>query len=373
MIKNRKNQDLENLYLQLQSENLINLADLNKKNDSNSPFYLKLFQIFSAWLSSVFFISFVFAILENFLSRQKTQLFFFIGIILCLFSIFQKNKQSTEQSIFLQQLMFTLFLVGEVIVINSLFDWFKQPKLTTFYLIFIILQIIIFFVYNNFQHRFFSVIAIIIALILLSFEIKSTISIYLTLSFLVSGLLIFYYFEEEVYINYKEKLEYILPANSAIIIAFLLFFIITLDFSDLQSNFLKSINLKIIISILDLALFYLIIIISKNLDISSTSKLKIKIFAIITLLIISILTYKSPGIIAALFIFLLSFADRNFKTLIVSAFFLVFYLIFFYYNMNLNLLTKSYILFFTGVLLLSINILLNKLFKFNQQIEILSK
>ena len=78
-------------------------------------------------------------------------------------------------------------------------------------------------------------------------------------------------------------------------------------------------------------------------------------------ILFSAITLHSPGLIAALFTLVLGFHRGNKLLISISFVFLAGFLFFFYYNMEMTLLNKSFILMGSGALLIALSIVANRL------------
>lgn len=79
---------------------------------------------------------------------------------------------------------------------------------------------------------------------------------------------------------------------------------------------------------------------------------------------LALASFKAPGIIAALYMLAVGFHRANRIIVGISITFLVVFLSGFYYNLDITLINKSYILLGTGALLIVLRIFLATVFQF---------
>ena len=78
------------------------------------------------------------------------------------------------------------------------------------------------------------------------------------------------------------------------------------------------------------------------------------LWALVAVALLLIPAYQTPGILAAVIVLLLGFWRNNVLLMGLATLFLLFFLSAYYYNLDIILLNKSYILMGTGVVLLAL-------------------
>ena len=78
------------------------------------------------------------------------------------------------------------------------------------------------------------------------------------------------------------------------------------------------------------------------------------LWALVAVALLLIPAYQTPGILAAVIVLLLGFWRNNVLLMGLATLFLLFFLSAYYYNLEITLLNKSYILMGTGVVLLAL-------------------
>jgi uncharacterized membrane protein len=313
------------------------------------PWFVSGLVGFSAWLATIFVLAFIFGIFHAVLFKSPFGIMF-IGIILCGIAI-ALNK-SDNKNIFLNQLSLAICITGEIMIIIG--TGIKYESVLFSSIITILIQIIMMIIFKNNIHRFLSNSVIVIALLILLKDINAILLVNILVFFI--GLAVIKIWSNQANIICSNYAELFNPISYGLTIAFLMIFIITLNKE--MNYFLKFNNWYPSTILISLLLLYFEHQILYNIYKSIQNKISISIF--IFTILLAIATLKSPGITASLLVILIAFNYRNIIMLGIATLFLIFYIIFYYYNLDITLLAKSQILISTGILFLLMKFSINK-------------
>ena len=316
------------------------LAAPTNADEPASPWYVKLLVGFSAWVAAILLGTFFG--MANLIDSGQSSLIW--GAILTLSAI--GLCWWLGRSIFWGQLAFALSLAGQGLLIAG-FAW-DSPSTLSVLLFILVLEFVLFLIYPDTLHRFFSLLAIAVALTYLFYDQKIADVVHLLTLLTAFGTLVLWQHTWRVQMSRWSAFHTPLGFGLPISLFGLALLPILNDFTDIYPArwwWLSSI-------ILALACAYLAWRILAELALSPFSRLGLGVLLTLALLLVP--AWGTPGILAAVLVLGVAFWRRNALLLGLAILFLLFFLGFYYYNLNLTLLVKSYILMGAGVILLGL-------------------
>jgi len=128
------------------------------------PWVLNIFTVLGVWFTTLFLT--IFMVLSL---KEPTPLAISGGILVVVATILNNINNTSQKSLFINQLTLALSLTGQVLLVGGFAA--EGASVIPLSLLVIVLQSILFLVYQHSVHRFLSVIAIIIAILLLLHEL----------------------------------------------------------------------------------------------------------------------------------------------------------------------------------------------------------
>jgi uncharacterized membrane protein len=251
-------------------------------------------------------------------------------------------KLLTPRSVFTGQLALASSLAGQALFIGgfaSELDYFSIVLLIT-----ILFEGILLLVYPDKLHRFLSSLAICGATLWLFIDLEVEEVTHLIIILLAVGTVLLWQHETRLIVAPLRQLYR--PVGYALLVALFGFLILSfVDDLEIDWWWLSAGGLWLVLVYLEY-----IILTQQGLDLSA----KIVPWLVAGTLILLIPAYQTPGILAALIGLLLGFKRSNRLLLGLSLAFLAVFLIGYYYNLNLTLLTKSFVLMGSGLILLGV-------------------
>jgi len=343
-------QKLENRPIQYDEDAIVSAY---QKDNEGQSLPIKILSIFGGILASLAFLGFLMitGLYNSGVGLLVTGGLLIAGSILSI---------KVNDSIIIDTLRVSSYIIGFTLIGFGC----EQLKLdeNIISIIFIIIALSSLIITQNYILSFVSVIIIngsILALVLRN-NAFNFIPIYIS----ILALVMTYFFLKEANIITKNKVlsELYNPVKTGLIFSFL----IALVF--LGKKGIVTISLGYILyssGILILAIVYLISILFNVLDVTQTrEKINIYVFTILTLLP----TALSPAISGAILVILLSFYV-NYKTGFVLGIISFSYFIFqYYYDLNFTLLTKSILLFSSGLIFIALYLFSSKKLIVNEKV-----
>lgn len=359
----RNKKDIEELieYLQTTEENTITfdedsiIADYEKKSNNNQSLPIKILSVFGGILANISFLGFLFF---TGLYNSEIGLLIFGG--LCIIGAIILNKHYDK--IIIDTISVSMFIVGFILLGFGLDRLHLDLPENSIFVIFIIIAFCSLLIVQNYILSFISVLIIngsILALISLSHN-YFLIHIYTA----VLAVVITYFFIKEAKIITINKTVSKLynPIKIGLLFSFLSSLVILCkkDMLEISFDYIWTSSIIIILSIL-----YLLSFLFKILNIKTVKdKAIIYVFTTITLS----LTALSPGISGAFLIILLSFLVNYKPGLILGTLAFIYFISQYYYDLNFTLLTKSLLLFSSGILFLTFYLFTHKKLTTNEKI-----
>lgn len=342
---------LGELLDQLAAQNLTPLPSerplpegLSGSNDAeSSPWYIKALVGIAAWIAALF-LGFFLGI-AGFIDSSESMLI--CGAVLTVLAIVLKRL--LRHSIFWGQLAFAAILAGQGLLIGG-FGW-QQSDVTMISLFVIGLEVLIFLLYPDTLQRMLSVLAIVgaIGAILYEQELQMWIHGLNTLLALLAVIV----WQQEFRLLASRWSPFRAPLAYGLSLSlFGLCLLSLISFYEATDWWLSAAGLALV-------LLYLAYQILRELDRPLFSAMGL--WAVGTVALLLIPAYATPGILAAVIVLLLGYWRANTLLMGLATVFLLFFLSAYYYNLEITLLNKSYILLGTGAVLLVVRLLFHRL------------
>lgn len=357
----RNKKDIEELqnYLQTTEEETINFdeesiaAEYQKKGNNNQSLSVKILSIFGGILASIAFLGFL--ILAGLYDSE-------IGLM--IFGILFITGSTVLNRIYDKTIIDTIsvssFIIGFILLCLGLVQLKTDENMIC--LIFIIIALSSLAIVQNYIFSFISVMVINGSILVM---ITSNHNYYLIHFYIaiLAIILTYFFLKEARIIKISKALSKLYdPMKIGFIFSFLsaLAILRKKEFLSISSDYIWTSSIVIIISIV-----YLLSFILRILNISTVKdKALLYIFTVLTLA----LTVLLPGISGAALIILLGFLV-NYKTgLVIGIISFLYFISQYYYDLNFTLLTKSILLFSSGILFLLFYFFTHKKLTTNEKI-----
>jgi len=315
------------------------------------PWFVHVLQGVGAWLSAIMFII-VFALMGVIHSEIG---FIVAGAGLLVISLLL-SFAADDKSFYLSQLLFAASLTGHVLLAVGIGVMIGHIQFAAFTMALVSIISIIFYPYS--VHKFLSFHLLFIALLILAAQMKMTelgIAVLMVMTILFTCWI---WLNESYCVNRKFNALF-RPIQYALVSALLLGAVIIDHFYDLSSHqhgISPTFPLHEIIAVGFFCGFaWLIQRIFQRLDSSENHLLKGGLLAL--MLVLSIVFYYSPSILASLLLLLLGIERNNRIVLPLAIFSLIYAIGRYYYQLDLTLLHKSLLLMGSGLVLLIVGII----------------
>lgn len=313
----------------------------------SSPWFVRLLMVFGAWIASIFFIltMFLIEILKSGTSVFICGLFWIIG------SLFLRH---TSKQFFLIQLALSISVAGHLMVFGGLAEIFKDPLISI--IAAITLAVVLYIPYQDSVHRFLSPLSALTAIVFWIHDEKYYSLFHLLLAFelLMTAIL----FTNPKIKSIFRPLAYAFAVSIPGTLLLILLgspenFLLRVLFS--SSFWVK--NSEILIDKLTFAigLIWLYQWAAGGLEKLKKDPIRFGVIATIFLGLIS-----TPGILAALWLMILGYTLRDRILIGLSIAFFPIFISLFYYDLDLTLDIKAYILLGSGIIFLVVRSSLKK-------------
>ncbi len=318
-------------------------AALSGSNDAeSSPWYIKTLAGIAAWIAAFFLGIFLGA--AGLIDSEESMLIW--GAVLTVAAIVL--KRFVRHSIFWGQLTFAAILAGQALLIAG-FGW-QQEDITTIALFVILLELLVFLLYPDALHRMLSVLAITSAITVILYEQDLQLLIHGLITLLALGAVLVW--QQELRLLASRWFPFRAPLGYGLALSlFGLCLLSLVGFYEATDWWMSAAGLA-------LFLLYLAYQILRELDRPLLSPIGLWALGAVALLLIP--AYQTPGILAAVIVLLLGYWRANSLLMGLATLFLLFFLSAYYYNLEITLLNKSYILLGTGAVLLVVRFLFHR-------------
>ncbi len=300
----------------------------------SSPWYVKTLVGVAAWIAAFFLGTFLG--LLGIVDTTGQMIGWGIGLTVVAIGL----KWRLRQRIFWGQLAFAMVLAGQGLLLFGIGDLVRDN--TTLALVTIGLELALLLLYPDALHRMLSVLAIIGALTFLIYDQDLPQLLHALIFVTAAGTVALW--QAEFHLLTGRFHPYRAPVGYGLALALLGLCLFSLG------SWYGATHWWLSAAALALILLYLIIQILHDLDQPLLSR--VGLWAVGALLLLAIPAYGTPGILAAVIVLLLGRWRGNSLLLGLATLFLLFFLSVYYYNLDITLLNKSYILMGTGVALL---------------------
>ncbi|MFK5890740.1 MAG: DUF4401 domain-containing protein [Flavobacteriaceae bacterium] len=321
------------------------LKAYQKNSENKSGLAIKILSILGSFLAMLAFGGFLYA---AGLSNSKYGLLLF-GLVFIIVAVLM-NKEN--EKLIVDTLSASLYIIGFALLSTGLSVFKLDDNIIS--LVFIVTAFLALYITQNYILSFISIIisgGSLLSLILIN-ENYNTIHIYI-LFYALS--LVFVFLNEPKIIIYNKKLGRLYnPLRIGVLFSFLVGLI-----------FIGKRNLipisQIYMWVSSIVMFSAVIyMVYKILDVLKINSLKNKMLIYTLCIFILLPTLYAPAISGAILILLMSFYV-NYKTgLVIGVIALIYFVSQYYYDLNFTLLTKSILLFSSGLLFLIFYLILSK-------------
>jgi uncharacterized membrane protein len=343
----------------------VGLGDYKAKDDAPIPpeervdrWYVSALLGCGGWLAALFFFACFGIFLFTFLLASEAPLTLSgLGVVLIGSSLF---LHYAVRNVFFSQLALALHLAGELLWYLGWVDLI-EPGLDEYLvigLVLLITQVIIVPLYNNPAYRAVGALLGILGLFLIVIDLvipgslSLLIALVATTIFLIWGGLL----PDRVQVRYYDFLR---SVGTALVTALLGLIVAQLAYGEfvrlavLDDPFYRYAPLYTpLVTSVFLLLLVLWAVIRELRVYGSTLTDRAGTIALIAIIIITLPTLTTPGILAGILLLILAFRQRQRVLMVYAYIFMTVFIIYFYYVLNITLLVKSFILMLTGVLFL---------------------
>ena len=303
-----------------------------------NPWFITALVGVSAWLSVILFLFFIFA--GQIITDASSAIA--VGLVLLVITTFLHFI--SKNILFANQLALALNLTGQILFIGGIA--IADENIVAAALITWFLEIFLIFIYQNHILRFMAILIATMAALVLLYEFELYQGIHILIVLLAAGAS-WYWLAESDHLADKMMTWLYQPLGYGFVIALQLVLLLSIlpDMPDIPNItwWYSTIGLLIILIMLEIYLL-------DSHDIYMSAPQSQAIF--ISTVLVSLLLYQSPGIIASIIILVLGFQRGNKVLMGLAIIFLTLFIIAFYYHLNISLLMKSITLMTAGIALL---------------------
>jgi len=347
-MKNRVEQILQVVQTSSQEEIVFNeeliLEEYNQKKEETTSLAIKIMSIVGGFFGTTSFLGFLF--LAGIYDSEIAMVI--SGIVFIVASIFLNQK---SERIITDTVSITLYIVGLSLFLLGM----NSAGEVNMALLAILISLGTLFLTQHYTLSFIATLIVSASLFFLLFTLNNSFYlIYVYNTFVVLAMSFVFLFESNIISKHKKISKLYNPVRAGLVISFLF------GLGVLRTRVLFDTELDFIWFYAVVLFVIVIFITTKTLNKLEVTEPKINYFSYGIITTILFTTVFSPSILGALLLILLSFYV-NFKTGFVLGLFSLTYFVFqYYYDLNLTLLTKSIILFCSGVLFLALYFLISK-------------
>lgn len=325
-------------------ENISHMPTLLAHVEKGTPWYIKIAYGITAWVASLCLLCFI---VYGAVLVEEAIGFMVLGLFLVI--VASSLKWAFRHSIFVGQMGLAFSLAGQGLFAGGVM--MQSEDLTTTALVVIGLQIGLIFGYPDMIHRLWSmwvIIKMILLIVVCEWEIYNATH---ALVIILAALSLLLWMNDFNLIPSAYLTAIIRPVGYGMALAMLgiLILSVLVNKTSIDQWWISSVGLWLVLLVLTL-----LIIFQPELDISNL----VGSIILIGLTLLLILTWQAPGILGGLLILLLGFWRGNRLLTGLAITFGIFFIAGFYYNLELDLQQKSFILMGSGAVFLLIRQLL---------------
>lgn len=327
------------------------VRDYDKGHSEKSGLGIKVLSILGGFLATLLFIGFLF--IAGLYKSEGAQLLF--GLIFTGNAVWINKKYD---NVVLDTFGISLFVIGFVMVGVALGLMDVDEK--TISLVFIILALVSLLLVQNYMLSFISVLILHGSIFVLVNSLSPDLT-HLVLAALITVLTYFFMSEAKLITGGKKLSRLYLPLRAALVFSFFLLLVCRQEHWLFKAGIYYGwVSFAIIFAMI-------VVLFARLFNRFGIKKASWKGLLAFTLLLLLLPTLHTPAIAGAVFIILLSFSV-NYKTgLVLGIIGLVYFLMRYYYDLHFSLLTKSAILFFTGLLFILGYLVIQRRFIYHEE------
>ncbi|BDA79280.1 hypothetical protein LPTSP3_g22100 [Leptospira kobayashii] len=310
--------------------------------NSSIPWYIRILTFFGAFIAGGLFLLFLAAL--DLLNSSTSSIL--IGLVF-LFGTTAASRlaQNEESSVFLEPILVSFVNIGQGLFVFGISESVREDFTSIFFLVFII-QVVLFSVFQSGVQKFLSVPIGFASLTGVLYQLK--LNLYFPILLYTAAILL--YFVLDKYSRNKRKGEPVSLHLSVGKDALVITFIANLISPYIEGFLGYEFRVPIVSSLLIHSIF--IVLLWKELYVRLGLRKEFIIGFYLFFFLILYPTIHSPGIIGGIFILFLGFAYSVKSIQIWGILSLIGFIIYYYYNLQVTLLAKSYQLLGTGALFL---------------------
>jgi len=336
--------------LELSAKNQAKIAEILKNEEPSTPWFINALIVISAWIAVLFLVLFFVVFI------REIDWLIPCGLILIIATVYLQLVKTQTNSFFLNQLVLPFNLTGQILFIVGIMI---EGNIETAALATFVMALVLMAIYRDAILRFLSVLVATSAILVLCYEFKMYEAVHL-LIVLMAAAAIWYWITEAKHFSNEIMAELYDPLRYGFVVALQLLLLLSIlphsRWIPPITWWFSSLGLTVLLLALE---HYL-------LQINFVSFVKrYAIFAGTVLL--ALLLYQAPGIIASIILMLLAFQRGNRVLMGIAIIFLTVFFVAYYYHLNITLLMKSISLISAGAGLLILRLVSEQVFKGEKQ------
>jgi uncharacterized membrane protein len=318
----------------------------------STPWFVSALVAVSAWLSVIPFLTFI--SLSHLVEGSISAII--VGLILLIGTVILHYFKS--HILFLDQLALALNLTGQALLIYGIAQ--ESGNVVAVTLATLFLEMVLIGIYSDNILRFISVLIATVAALVLLYDFKLYQGIHVMIVLIAMGA-VWYWITEASQLTDQIMASLHQPLAYAFIIALQMILLLSIlppmRYIPPVSWWYSTMGLTVLL----LALEYYI------LDSNHITIFSVKTYTIFAgTLLVALLLYQSPGIIASIIVLVLGFQRGNRVLMGLALVFLTVFLIAYYYHLNITLLMKSISLMSAGLALLGLRFMFKHAFPLSE-------
>lgn len=322
------------------------IVAIHPLESASTPWFIHLLVGMSAWLAALLLLFFFF--LAELVTDSTSAMT--VGLLLMIGTIFL-YRSTTQMALFLSQLILVLNLTGQVLLVGGIF---QETDITTAALIIIPLEILLIIIYPDHLLRFLAVLATFFSMLVLCDEWQLTQAIHLIVFLAALGASSCWLWEAHHQTTKMASLYQPLGYGFSVALQLVLLFSIMPHNPWLSSPLWGFSTAGLTLLVLLLAYRVL-----QAYQVALSSPITYVVLA--SILLIALLLYPAPGVMAALLVMVLGFQRGNSLLMGLAVMSLSVFFITYYYHLHISLWMKSLTLMSAGLTLLILRISLKRM------------
>jgi len=327
---------------------------------TGTPWFVRLFSAFGAWVASLFLLFFITLMVVA--SREWGAIV--LGLLLTGGAIVVRRLGN---NVFLTQLALSTGLAGQILFIGGVGFLADSPKAATAAALG--LELVLLFLYPDTTQRFLSSLSASLALLLL---LRLSVSgVLVDVALVGLTVLAHLLFLHQGQLQAGRQGEVVTPAAFGLVTALFWVLLLRTWFHGFYSDLFREGAAELPAGVLTLGLavvtLYSVWRVLEETGVETGGAAGVTAFA--TLALLSLLTFRTPGIIAAAGVLLLGFHRRSEVLLGLAIVFILTFGLSYYYDLQLTLLAKSLALLGSGLVLLGLRLFVLRRFPAAEEVR----